>query len=93
MERFDAAGVRRTTCRSRETLSCSTSPARHPGLSMNSGTTTGPTMNAFEAAEKNGRAGDLKNELDALFESQNTSANKDVTSISATFLRVMVFID
>ena len=53
----------------------------------------GPTMNAFEAAEKNGRAGDLKNELDALFESQNTSANKDVTSIPATFLRVTVFID
>ena len=26
----------------------------------------GPTMSAFEAAEKNGRAGDLKNELDAL---------------------------
>ena len=50
----------------------------------------GPTMNAFEAAEKNGRASVLKKELDTLFESQNTSASKDVTSIPATFLRVTI---
>ena len=50
----------------------------------------GPTMNAFEAAEKNGRAGDLQKELEALFTSQNKSANEDVTSIPATFLRVTV---
>ena len=50
----------------------------------------GPTMNAFEAAEKNGRAGDLQRELEALFTSQNKSASKDVTSIPATFLRVTV---
>jgi SAM-dependent methyltransferase len=50
----------------------------------------GPTMNAFEAAERNGRAGDLKNELDALFDSQNQSPNKNATSIPATFLRVTV---
>ena len=50
----------------------------------------GPTMNAFEAAEKSGRAGDLRKELDALFESQNKSPRKDATSIPATFLRVTV---
>jgi len=50
----------------------------------------GPTMNAFEAAEKNGRADDLQKELDVLFNSQNTSTRKDVTSIPATFLRVTV---
>jgi len=50
----------------------------------------GPTMNAFEAAEKNGRAADLQKDLDALFESQNKSPNKDATSIPATFLRVTV---
>ena len=50
----------------------------------------GPTMNAFEAAEKNGRAGDLQKELEALFTSQNESASKDVTSIPATFLRITV---
>ena len=50
----------------------------------------GPTMNAFEAAEKNGRAGDLQKELEALFTSQNKSASEDITSIPATFLRVTV---
>ena len=50
----------------------------------------GPTMNAFEAAEKNGRADQLKKELDALFETQNTSSRNDATSIPATFLRVTV---
>jgi len=47
-------------------------------------------MNAFEAAEKNGRARDLQAELEGLFNSQNKSANKDSTSIPATFLRVTV---
>ena len=50
----------------------------------------GPTMNAFDAAEKNGRAGDLQKELEVLFNSQNKSPSKDSTSISATFLRVTV---
>jgi hypothetical protein len=50
----------------------------------------GPTMNAFEAAEKNGRAGDLQKELEDLFGSQNESPSKDATSISATYLRVTV---
>jgi ubiquinone/menaquinone biosynthesis C-methylase UbiE len=51
----------------------------------------GPTMNAFEAAaDKNGRAHDLRRELEALFTSQNKSSSKDSTSIPATFLRVTV---
>ncbi len=50
----------------------------------------GPTMNAFEAAEKNGRAGDLQNELEVLFNSQNNSPRKDTSSIPATFLRITV---
>jgi SAM-dependent methyltransferase len=50
----------------------------------------GPTMNAFEAAEKNGRAAELATELNALFSSQNQSARSDLTSIPATFLRVTV---
>jgi hypothetical protein len=36
----------------------------------------GPTVNAFEAAEKDGRADDLREELNTLFESQNTSTSK-----------------
>ncbi len=50
----------------------------------------GPTMNAFEAAEKNGRTADLQKELETLFNSQNKSPKKDATSIPATFLRVTV---
>jgi len=50
----------------------------------------GPTMNAFEAAEKNGKSGALQGELEALFNSQNKSADKNRTSIPATFLRVTV---
>lgn len=50
----------------------------------------GPTMNAFEAAEKNGKAADLQKELEDLFESQNQSTEANTTSIPATFLRVMV---
>ena len=50
----------------------------------------GPTMNAFEAAERNGRANDLQGQLEELFNSQNKSSRKDATSIPATYLRVTV---
>ena len=50
----------------------------------------GPTMNAFAAAEKSGRAAELQKELEQLFESKNESADKTKTSIPATFLRVTV---
>jgi SAM-dependent methyltransferase len=48
----------------------------------------GPTMNAFEAAAKNGREDDLQGELEALFNEQNTG--NGATAIPATFLRVTV---
>ena len=50
----------------------------------------GPTMNAFEAAERDGRANDLQGELEELFNSQNTSSGKDTTTIPATYLSVRV---
>jgi ubiquinone/menaquinone biosynthesis C-methylase UbiE len=50
----------------------------------------GPTMNAFDAAGKNGKAADLERELEELFESQNQSSSEKDTSIPATFLRVTV---
>jgi SAM-dependent methyltransferase len=53
----------------------------------------GPTMNAFDAAAKNGRAGELQKELEALFNSQNKSSNTQATSIPATFLRVTVAVN
>ena len=50
----------------------------------------GPTMNAFEAAEKQGRAGELQRELETLFAAQNRSRHPDTTTIPATYLRVTV---
>jgi ubiquinone/menaquinone biosynthesis C-methylase UbiE len=50
----------------------------------------GPTMNAFESAERNGRAAGLQRDLEALFDSQNSSSSKDATSIPATYLLVTV---
>jgi SAM-dependent methyltransferase len=51
----------------------------------------GPTMNAFEAAEKNGKTDELHGQLLELAKSQNKSANGG-TSIPATFMRVTVSI-
>ena len=50
----------------------------------------GPTMNAFEAAEKSGNVASLQKELDELFVAHNQSSSPDTTSIPATFLRVTV---
>jgi ubiquinone/menaquinone biosynthesis C-methylase UbiE len=49
----------------------------------------GPTMNAFEAAEKTGRADELQSQLINLAKAHNTS-NNGGTSIPADFLRVTV---
>ena len=50
----------------------------------------GPTMNAFEAASKNGKAADLQNELESLFNKQNQANSNSETTIPASFLRVTV---
>ena len=49
----------------------------------------GPTMNAFEAAEQNGKAEDLHSQLLDLAEAHNQSTS-DGTLIPATYLRVTV---
>lgn len=49
----------------------------------------GPTMNAYEAAEKNAKEQDLHNQLLELAKTQNKSSNGG-TCIPATFLRVTV---
>jgi SAM-dependent methyltransferase len=48
----------------------------------------GPTMNAFEAAAKDGRSADLERELKALFIAQNRGGG--TTDIPATFLKFTV---
>jgi ubiquinone/menaquinone biosynthesis C-methylase UbiE len=57
----------------------------------------GPTMNAFEAAERHGKGGELQKQLEELFESQNNAARgragskgETHTFIPATFLQVTV---
>lgn len=50
----------------------------------------GPTMNAYDAAAKNGNAEELHRALVALFEGQNVGGKADYTVIPATFLRVTV---
>ena len=47
-------------------------------------------MNAFDAAQKNGKSAELQMELETLFTAQNQSGRNDATSIPATFLRVTV---
>jgi hypothetical protein len=49
----------------------------------------GPTMNAFEAAQKSGKVEELHNQLLALAKAENKSTDSR-TSITATFLRVTV---
>lgn len=50
----------------------------------------GPTMNAFEAAARTGKAEELQTELDLLFNRQNQARTNDATTIPASFLRVTV---
>jgi len=90
LERFGAAGVppERVTCvRDTYTFDYAKTPAELLAVFREC---YGPTMNAFDAAEKSGRSADLQKELVALFESQNRSSKPGSTSIPATFLRVTV---
>jgi ubiquinone/menaquinone biosynthesis C-methylase UbiE len=88
VERFTNAGV------AKEDISCKVevfvfeidcSPAEYVDLFRKY---YGPTMNAFEAAEKNGKAADLQRELEELFKKENRSSSG--TSIPANFLKVTV---
>ena len=89
-ERFENAGIAKQNIsfvRDTFTFSAPYSPTE---LVSNFKNYYGPTMNAFEAAEKNGKASELQHELEVLFNSQNKSTTANTTSIPATFLRVTV---
>jgi ubiquinone/menaquinone biosynthesis C-methylase UbiE len=90
IERFAGAGVAKENVSFVRDTYTFNFPAKPPQLVDEFRKYYGPTMNAFEAAEKNGRAAELQRELETLFTSQNKSPNKDTTSIPATFLRVTV---
>src|SRR5215203_3330451 len=88
IERFVRAGVSSENIsflRDTYTFKASFSPAEFAERFRNY---YGPTINAFEAAEKNGKASDLQRELEELFNRENKSGDSDTTLIPATFLRV-----
>jgi SAM-dependent methyltransferase len=90
VERFSGAGVpeSRVSCvKDSFTFRFAGSPADFVSVFRDY---YGPTMNAFEAARKNGREADLQRELEALFVSQNKSLDPTETCVEAAFLRVTV---
>jgi hypothetical protein len=90
LERFGAAGVpkdRISVARDTYTFRFASPPAALVDAFRKY---YGPTMNAFEAAEKSGRSEDLKKELDDLFNRENKSSDPGATVIPATYLRVTV---
>ena len=90
VERFGAAGIAPDSisfAKDTYTFRSSVTPA---ALVADFRNYYGPTMNAFAAAEQNGKAADLQKELEALFERENRSEVEGTTLISATFLRVEV---
>ena len=90
IERFTAAGVSQEKISFERDTYTFNFPAPPSAFLAEFKTYYGPTMNAYEAAAANGREAELNAELDALFNSQNTSPSKAATSIPATFLRVSV---
>jgi SAM-dependent methyltransferase len=87
LERFSRAGVAadQVTCtRESFTFTHSGTPSDLLALFRDY---YGPTMNAYAAAEADGRADELHAELEALFDSEN-DATDGSTSISATYLLV-----
>lgn len=90
IERFGQAGVAKEqiTCeKDTFTFRASFSPSEFLNRFQ---TYYGPTMNAFEAAEKNGKAVELRQELDDLFNRQNQSTAPNTMAIPATYLHVTV---
>ena len=90
VERFGQAGIPKERIKCEQdtfTFVAPYPPAEYMGLFKNF---YGPTMNAFEAAEKSGKSADLQQELTELFNRQSKAASPDSTTITATYLRVTV---
>ncbi len=90
IERFGQAGVSKDKISLVKDTYLFISPDKSPAQVVESFRRFyGPTMNAFEAAEKNGEVEDLHKQLLELAAAQNKGTNGS-TSIPATFLRVTV---
>jgi SAM-dependent methyltransferase len=90
IERFTAAGVAKETISLDRDTFTFTAPVPPSEVLSTFRHYYGPTMNAFEAAEANGRADELQRELETLFNEQNQVASGEETSIPASYLRVTV---
>lgn len=90
IERFEAAGVPSTNITCEKDTYVFNYAASASKLLDQFRNFYGPTMNAFEAATKDGKAEELQNELDLLFNRQNQAKTNDTTTIPASFLRVTV---
>src|SRR6185369_8662758 len=90
IERFGAAGVPKEKIALVKDTYYFASPDQSPTRFIELFETFyGPTMNAVEAAQKNGKAGELHNQLVELANSQNKSKDAGIL-IPATFMRVTV---
>jgi ubiquinone/menaquinone biosynthesis C-methylase UbiE len=90
VERFGQAGVPKEKISMVKDTYSFISPDKNPTQVIESFRRFyGPTMNAFEAAEKSGRVDELQSQLLELANAQNKSTDGS-TSIPATFLRVTV---
>ena len=90
IERFAAAGISAEKISFAKDTYTFRSPGSPSAFVADFRNYYGPTMNAFAAAQQNGKAADLQKELADLFERQNRSGVKGATSIPATFLKVTV---
>ena len=89
-ERFGQAGVPKENIAMVKDTFSFVSPDKSPADVIDSFRRFyGPTMNAFEAAQKSGTEADLYNQLLELAKAQNESTGSG-TSIPATFMRVTV---
>jgi ubiquinone/menaquinone biosynthesis C-methylase UbiE len=90
IERFTGAGITKdkiSCVRDTYTFNFAGSPAEFVAAFRDY---YGPTMNAFDAARKDGREAALQKELEDLFTKENRSGHADKTSIPAAFLRITV---
>jgi SAM-dependent methyltransferase len=90
VERFTAAGVPTSQITSERATYTFDYPGSPSALVAEFRSYYGPTMNAFAAAQKNGRVDELQRELEELFTEHNTTGTDDATVITATFLQVTV---
>ncbi|NCI50978.1 class I SAM-dependent methyltransferase [Sediminibacterium roseum] len=89
IERFEQAGIGRENIVMQKDTFTFNAPYAASEFVRIFKTYYGPTMNAFEAAEKEGKADELGRELEDLFAAQNKAVD-GTTSIPATFLLVTV---